>query len=80
MRKYYTRPCNFYHGRAANSLIKLKKAFPEINHFVVDERLTSKLAKRFLNQSEKKKQRGNKKNVDKISASIILENFLIGLN
>ena len=28
MRKYYTRPCNFYHGRAANSLIKLKKAFP----------------------------------------------------
>ena len=60
--------------------LKLKKAFPEINHFVVDERLTSKLAKRFLNQSEKKKQRGNKKNVDKISASIILENFLIGLN
>ena len=60
--------------------LKLKKAFPEINHFVVDERLTSKLAKRFLNQSEKKKQRGNKINVDKISASIILENFLIGLN
>ena len=60
--------------------LKLKKTFPEINHFVVDERLTSKLAKRFLNQSEKKKQRGNKKNVDKISASIILENFLIGLN
>ncbi len=28
MRKYYTRPCNFYHGRAASSLIKSKKAFP----------------------------------------------------
>ncbi len=28
MRKYYTRACNFYHGRAAKSLIKLKKAFP----------------------------------------------------
>ena len=60
--------------------LKLKKEFPKINHFVEDERLTSKLAKRFLNQSDKKRQRGNKKNVDKISASIILENFLIGLN
>ena len=28
MRKYYTRPCNFYHGRAARSLIKSNKAFP----------------------------------------------------
>ncbi len=28
MRKYYTRACNFYHGRAAESLIKLNKAFP----------------------------------------------------
>ena len=28
MRKHYTRPCNFYHGRAASSLIKSKKAFP----------------------------------------------------
>tara|TARA_B100000242_G_scaffold290008_1_gene260756 strand:+ start:7691 stop:8101 length:411 start_codon:yes stop_codon:yes gene_type:complete len=60
--------------------LKLKKEFPKINHFVNDERLTSKLAKRFLNQSHKKKQRGDKKNVDKISASIILENFLMSLN
>ena len=28
MRKYYTRACNFYHGRAATSLIKTNKAFP----------------------------------------------------
>ncbi len=28
MRKYYTRACNFYHGKAARSLIKLNKAFP----------------------------------------------------
>jgi len=28
MRKYYTRACNFYHGRAARSLIKSNKAFP----------------------------------------------------
>ena len=28
MRKYYTRACNFYHGRAASSLIKSNKAFP----------------------------------------------------
>ena len=28
MRKYYTRACNFYHGRIAEKLIKSKKAFP----------------------------------------------------
>ena len=28
MRKYYTRPCNFYYGSQANNLVKLKKALP----------------------------------------------------
>ena len=28
MRKYYTRPCNFYYGFTANKLIKKKKALP----------------------------------------------------
>ena len=28
MRKYYTRACNFYHGRAAEKLIRSKKALP----------------------------------------------------
>ena len=28
MRKYYTRPCNFYYGNYAKKLIKKKKAFP----------------------------------------------------
>jgi dihydropteroate synthase len=28
MRKYYTRPCNFYYGNYAKKLIKLKKALP----------------------------------------------------
>ena len=28
MRKYYTRACNFYHGKAARNLIHSKKAFP----------------------------------------------------
>ena len=27
MRKYYTRPCNFYYGDCAKKLIKEKKAF-----------------------------------------------------
>ena len=27
MRKYYTRPCNFYYGNYATDLIKKKKAF-----------------------------------------------------
>ena len=28
MRKYYTRPCNFYYGNYAKKLIKIKKALP----------------------------------------------------
>ena len=28
MRKYYTRPCNFYYGNYAKKLISIKKAFP----------------------------------------------------
>ena len=28
MRKYYTRPCNFYYGNYAKSLVKFKKALP----------------------------------------------------
>ena len=28
MRKYYTRACNFYHGKTAEKFIKLKKALP----------------------------------------------------
>ena len=27
MRKYYTRPCNFYYGNSARNLVKRKKAF-----------------------------------------------------
>ena len=27
MRKYYTRPCNFYYGSYAKDLVKRKKAF-----------------------------------------------------
>ena len=28
MRKYYTRACNFYHGKFAKELIRSKKALP----------------------------------------------------
>ena len=28
MRKYYTKPCNFYYGNYARKLIKNKKAYP----------------------------------------------------
>ena len=28
MRKYYTRACNFYHGKVAKQLIRSKKALP----------------------------------------------------
>jgi len=33
MRKYYTRPCNFYYGSNAKSLIKAKKALPLAGNF-----------------------------------------------
>lgn len=60
-------------------LIHLRKKFPHKNHYVVDERLTSKLAKRFVYSSNKKKIRANKEKIDKVSASIILESFLTNI-
>ena len=33
MRKYYTRPCNFYYGNYAKRLIKSKKALPLAGNF-----------------------------------------------
>ena len=39
MRKYYTRPCNFYYGNYAKNLIKNKKALPLAgsNHISFDQ-------------------------------------------
>jgi len=39
MRKYYTRPCNFYYGNYAKDLVKNKKALPLAgrNHISFDQ-------------------------------------------
>ena len=52
--------------------------FPNISIHRVDERFTSKISNKILNQLEtKKKIRMDKSIIDKISASLILESYLI---
>ncbi|SDQ18751.1 putative holliday junction resolvase [Chryseobacterium soldanellicola] len=54
-----------------------KKEFPAIQVHRLDERFTSKMASFFISQSGKnKKQRQEKGLIDKVSATIILQNFL----
>jgi putative holliday junction resolvase len=56
---------------------QLKKAFPEKPIHLADERFTSSMAKRTLiDGGMKKKDRQNKENLDKISATIILQSFM----
>ena len=56
----------------------INKSFPNITIHRVDERFTSKISKKILNQLEtKKKIRMDKSIIDKISASLILESYLI---
>jgi len=54
-----------------------KKEFPAVKVNRFDERFTSKMASFFISQSGKsKKQRQQKGLIDKVSATIILQNFL----
>lgn len=54
-----------------------QKEFPEKKVHRFDERFTSKMASFFISQSGKsKKQRQEKGLIDKVSATIILQNFL----
>ncbi len=56
---------------------KVKELFPEVEIHRFDERFTSKMASFFISQSGKnKKQRQEKTLIDKVSATIILQNFL----
>ena len=56
---------------------RLSKKFPNIDIKTYDERFTSKMAKDSLIVLGKtKKYRRNKRNIDKISASIILQSYL----
>lgn len=54
-----------------------QKEFPAVEVHRFDERFTSKMASFFISQSGKsKKQRQEKGLIDKVSATIILQNFL----
>ena len=56
---------------------KIKKEFPQMPLHTVDERYTSKLAKQaMLDMGMKKKDRRNKKNVDEIAATIMLQEYM----
>ena len=56
----------------------INRTFPNISIHRVDERFTSKISNKILNQLEtKKKIRMDKTIIDKISASLILESYLI---
>ena len=60
-----------------NFITNLKKKYPKISIHNVDERLTSKIAKKaILVSGVKKTKRRNKALVDEVSATIILQNFL----
>lgn len=64
--------------KAINTLQEdLKSIFKDKNIVTVDERYTSKIATFLLNNySTKRKQRREKKNIDKISAAVILQSYL----
>ncbi len=56
---------------------KLQNLFPNLTISLEDERFTSKLAMRtMIAGGMKKKDRRNKANVDKISATIILQSYM----
>ena len=67
------------HGTAIakEAINKIKKEFPHIPVKDVDERYTSKMAKdAMLEMGLKKKDRRNKKLVDEIAATIMLQEYL----
>jgi len=60
---------------------KFGKRFPSVKIHRFDERFTSKIASFFISQSGKsKKKREQKSLIDKVSATIILQNFLEARN
>ncbi len=76
-------PYNF--GHKQNDLVAkvegfiglLRNQYPEKRVTTVDERFTSRMASRVISESGKtKKEREKKGNIDKISATIILQSFL----
>lgn len=50
--------------------------YPHLEIVLFDERMTSKIAQKAFVQISKKKQRKNKGNLDKMSAAIILQDYM----
>ena len=66
---------------AESAIKKLQKEFPAIPLKTVDERYTSKMAKAaLLEMGLKKKDRRNKRIVDEIAATIMLQEYLQSLS
>lgn len=58
-------------------IVKLEKEFPHLPIKKVDERFTSKMAKQaMLDMGMKKKERRNKKSIDVIAATIMLQEYM----
>ncbi|MDR1005525.1 MAG: Holliday junction resolvase RuvX [Bacteroidales bacterium] len=56
---------------------RLRKSFPDIDVFMVDERFTSKIASQTIAQGGLKKEKKRDKSlIDKISAVLILQSFM----
>jgi len=57
---------------------KLQQTFPKISMIRVDERFTSKIAfQSMIDGGLKKKQRQNKALIDEVSATLILQSYLV---
>ena len=54
----------------------IKGKYPQLEVVLYDERLTSKIAQQAFIQISKKQQRRNKGHLDKMSAAIILQDYL----
>ncbi|MFC2124440.1 Holliday junction resolvase RuvX [Bacteroidota bacterium] len=64
-------------GPVKKFITNLEKIFPEIPIHTIDERFTSKMAlDTMIMAGSKKKDRRDKGNIDKISATIILQSYL----
>ena len=58
----------------------LESKYPYINIVLYDERMTSLIAQKTLVQISSKKQRRDKLHIDKMSATIILQDYLTSIN
>ncbi len=64
-----------------NFIKSLNKSLPDITIERIDERYTSKISKKIIDRmNSKKKIRMDKSVIDKISASLILESYLIKMH